>query len=104
MIPDSSSPAQPTAATDGGSGSSTTGDVTGTVVVRTVPSGATVSEGGRVLSARANGEYKLPVGSHILDIRSAGGESTRVPVLVKPDQRVDICYSFDTNSTCGSAP
>ena len=77
---------------------------TGSVAVRTVPSGAAVAVGGRALRSESNGTYALPVGGHVLDITSASGERHRVPVQIKDGQRVDICYSFDTNSACGAAP
>ncbi len=77
-------------------------DPTGTVVVRTVPSGATVLEGGQVLSRSGRG-YRLPVGSHVLEIRSPSGEQTRRAVQVDKDATVEICYSFDTNSACSDA-
>ncbi len=73
---------------------------TGTVVVRTIPSGATVRERGVALTASGGG-YPLSPGMHILTITSPAGESTQIPVQVKVGQQVDICYSFDTNSTCG---
>jgi hypothetical protein len=72
---------------------------TGTVIVKTIPSGATVSEKGTLLSKQGLG-YVLPVGSHVLDVRSPQGESTRIPVMVRKDDTVEICYSFDTNSAC----
>ena len=75
-------------------------DPTGVVVVRTVPSGATVREGGKDL-VRSGPGYVLPVGSHTLEIVSPAGEKTRIPVVVRTDHSVEICYSFDTNSACG---
>jgi hypothetical protein len=69
------------------------------VVVRTVPSGATVSVGGSPISRTGRG-YLLPAGQHVLELQSPGGERTRVPVVVQPGGTVEICYSFDTNSRC----
>ena len=77
---------------------------TGAVAVRTVPSGASISVGGRALQTDSNGTYSLPVGGHVLEITSATGERHRVPVQIQAEKRVDICYSFDTNSACGAAP
>jgi len=77
-------------------------DETGTLVVRTIPSGASVTVGGRVPS-RKGGGYSLPIGSHTVELRSAAGESHRVPVTIRFGRTVDICYSFDTNSTCGGS-
>ena len=74
---------------------------TGRVRVRTVPSGATVRVDGKALS-KVGGSYTLPVGSHVLQLSAADGETTRIPVQIRRDQTVDICYSFDTNSACGS--
>jgi len=72
---------------------------TGTVRVRTVPTGATASVDGTELTRVGSG-YVLSVGNHLLDIRSPQGETVRIPVHVKRGQNVDICYSFDTNSAC----
>lgn len=72
---------------------------TGFVVVRTVPSGATVLEGGVVLDRGSRG-YELPVGRHLLTVRSPSGEELRVPAVVTTDRAFTICYSFDTNSSC----
>ncbi len=74
-------------------------DPTGTVVVRTVPSGASVRLKGQELSRTGRG-YLLPTGSHVLDVISPDGESTRIPVVVRRDQTIEVCYSFDTNSAC----
>jgi hypothetical protein len=71
------------------------------VIVRTVPSGATVYERGQRLSLTGRG-YKLSVGSHVLEVVSPQGERTTMPVYVQTDDTVEICYSFDTNSACGS--
>jgi eukaryotic-like serine/threonine-protein kinase len=76
---------------------------TGTVLLRTVPSGASVRLRGRLLAPGAGGGYTLPVGSHTLDIQSASGEKTQLAVAVKAGQTVEICYSFDTNSACRGA-
>jgi hypothetical protein len=65
-----------------------------------VPSGAKVQERGATLTA-AGGGYRLTPGLHVLTIVSPAGERTQVPVQVTADERVDICYSFDTNSRCG---
>jgi eukaryotic-like serine/threonine-protein kinase len=74
---------------------------TGTVLVRTVPSGATVRLGGKVLSAGAGGGYNLPVGGHSLELQSPSGETTKLAVSVQSGRTVEVCYSFDTNSACG---
>ena len=71
----------------------------GTVVVKTVPTGATVKEGGATLSRSGRG-YRLSVGNHILEIVSQNGEKTTVPVVLRANETVDICYSFDSNSAC----
>jgi hypothetical protein len=76
---------------------------TGLVVVKTVPSGATVKERGVALTPGPHG-YQLPVGSHTLEISSPDGEKYRIPVVVQAADPVEICYSFDTNSACGAAP
>ncbi len=73
---------------------------TGLVVVKTIPSGATVKLRGQTLSKSGAG-YKLPPGTHVLEVYSTSGESTRIPVQVAAGGQVDICYSFDTNSRCG---
>ncbi|MFT4622773.1 MAG: serine/threonine protein kinase [Myxococcota bacterium] len=73
---------------------------TGLVVVRTVPNGATVKERGVTLNISGAG-YRLSPGLHVLTIVSPAGESTQIPVQVSTGDRVDICYSFDTNSRCG---
>jgi hypothetical protein len=74
---------------------------TGTVVVRTVPSGASVTLRGRALSAGAGGGYTLPVGTHTLEITSPSGESTRRSITVREGDTVELCWSFDANSICG---
>jgi serine/threonine protein kinase len=75
---------------------------TGLVIVKTVPSGATVSEGGQKLEQSGRG-YVLPVGRHRLEIKSPGGETYPITVMLKRGETVEICYSFDTNSACGAA-
>ncbi|MFT5680468.1 MAG: serine/threonine protein kinase [Myxococcota bacterium] len=72
---------------------------TGTVVIRTIPSGASVREGGESLSGGSGG-YALSVGRHNLEIQSTSGEVTRLPVDVRAGRTIDICYNFDTNSAC----
>jgi len=72
---------------------------TGTVRVRTVPTGATVFVDGTELTRVGSG-YVLAVGSHVIEVRSPQGESVRLPVVVRRGQSIDICYSFDTNSAC----
>lgn len=74
---------------------------TGLVVVRTVPSGATVWKGGQQLSRTGRG-YELPIGYHTLELRSTSGERHIFPVDLKADDTVEICYSFDTNAACGA--
>ncbi|NOY25064.1 MAG: protein kinase [Oligoflexia bacterium] len=99
---DSASGADTTAAPGTGSVTPTApADPTGLVIVRTVPSGATVAERGRQLSRSGRG-YLLDVGSHVLEIRSPDGEKTLIPIVVQRDQSVEICYSFDTNSACAT--
>ena len=73
---------------------------TGLVVVKTIPSGASVKLKGQTLTKSGAG-YKLAPGTHVLQITSTAGESTSIPVQVKVGGQVDICYSFDTNSKCG---
>lgn len=89
-----------TGTTPATSGEPTSSEVTGTVVIRTVPSGFTVYERGRPLSANTKGNYTLTIGSHTLELRSATEESTRMTVYVKAGQSVAVCYNFDTNSSC----
>ena len=72
---------------------------TGTVIIRTIPSGATVRAGGERLSGGAGG-YALSVGRHTLAVESAAGEVTHIPVEVRAGKTVEICYNFDTNSAC----
>jgi serine/threonine protein kinase len=74
---------------------------TGLVIVKTVPSGATVSEGGKKLEQSGRG-YVLPIGRHKLDIKSPGGEVYPITVMLKRGETIEICYSFDTNSACGA--
>ena len=88
---------------DSKTGSAAPPDETGILVVRTIPSGASVTVGGRTPS-RKGGGYSLPIGSHTVELRSAAGESHRVPVTIRAGRTVDICYSFDTNSACGGSP
>ncbi len=71
----------------------------GTVVVRTVPSGAQVKRGGQVLQGTGN-RYQLPVGSHSLLLVSPSGEEARLPVNIRKGSVTEICYSFDTNRSC----
>ena len=73
---------------------------TGTVVVRTVPSGASVKLRGRVLLSRGGSAYSLPVGTHTLEIVSAGGESTRRAVSVTEGGTLTLCHNFDANAPC----
>jgi len=80
------------------------GPPTGFVLLRTVPSGATVTERGKAVPVGVSGGYELTVGSHVLDVRSASGETTQLPVFVAANQTVEVCYSFDTNSACGITP
>ncbi len=98
VIPDSEAPTTPTATASAGA-SGSTGEPTGRVVVRTVPSGASVSLGGRRLSG-SGGAYLLPVGNHTLTLRSAEGEEHRMAVAVTEGGEVELCYSFDTNAAC----
>ena len=85
-------------------GATRRGPPTGFVLLRTIPSGATVTERGQSVPVGVSGGYELTVGSHVLDIRSASGENTQLPVFVAANQTVEICYSFDTNSACGVTP
>ncbi len=75
-------------------------DETGTLVVRTIPSGATVKAGGRV-PPRKNGGYELPIGTHTIELTSASGEVHRMPVTIRAGKSIEVCYSFDSNSACG---
>ena len=79
-------------------------EATGRVVVRTIPSGATVRLRGRTLTPGAGDTYTLSMGSHTLDVSSVSGEQTRLAVAVKAGETVQICYNFDTNASCGSGP
>jgi serine/threonine-protein kinase len=74
---------------------------TGLVVVKTVPSGATVREKGKTLELTGTG-YMLPIGMHRLEIQSSDGETTVIPVLVKKDYTHEICYDFSRNEACGA--
>jgi hypothetical protein len=76
----------------------------GKVVLRTVPSGATVRLRGRALSPGAGGALELPAGGHTLELTSPSGESIRVAVSVSPSETVQLCYNFDTNSACAGVP
>jgi hypothetical protein len=91
--------AAPTAATTPAPAASSSSAPTGKVVVKTIPSGATVKRKGEAL-AGAGGVYTLPIGTHVLYVTSPAGESTSLPVVVKADDSVSICYNFDTNSSC----
>ena len=84
------------------SGGAAPPDETGKLVVRTIPSGATVTVGGRT-PPRSSGAYVLPIGTHTVVIRSSSGEQHRVPVTIRTGRSVDICYSFDSNSACGAS-
>ncbi|MFM2248531.1 MAG: hypothetical protein RL071_4606, partial [Pseudomonadota bacterium] len=77
---------------------------TGTVRVRTVPSGATVTVRGRPPAAAPGGGYTLPVGQHTVELTSPAGERTRLAVSVRAGQTVSLCWSFDANAACGDAP
>ncbi len=76
----------------------------GKVVLRTVPSGATVRLRGRALSPGAGGALELPAGGHTLELTSPSGESIRLAVSVSPSETVQLCYNFDTNSACAGVP
>jgi hypothetical protein len=76
------------------------GNPTGLLVLRTVPSGAEVYAGGERLVKQGQG-YPMPVGRHLLELRSPGGERTRIPLTIQAGETVEVCYSFDTNSACG---
>lgn len=89
-----SAPDAPTA--DGGSDDAEVG----TLVLRTVPSGASVTERGASVP-RGGGGYRLGVGYHLLTVKSPTGEQTQLPVTIRSaGQVVEICYSFDTNGAC----
>jgi len=75
------------------------GRAAGTLVVRTVPSGAQVKRAGQVLKGTGN-RYQLPVGSHSLLLVSPSGEEARLPVNIRKGSVTEICYSFDTNRSC----
>ena len=91
-----------TATTETGGSAAAPQDPSGVVVVKTVPSGASVRAGGQTLEKSGRG-YVLPIGSHVLEVVSPTGEQTRIPVEVRRDQTIEICYSFDTNSACATA-
>ncbi len=73
----------------------------GLLVVRTVPSGAEVWSSGALLVKRGQG-YPLSAGRHLVELRAPGGESTLIPLTIRADDIVEVCYSFDTNRACGS--
>ncbi len=77
---------------------------TGTVTVRTVPSGATVQLAGKTLRPGPNGGYVLPAGSHSLTLVSPSGEKEPRAVFVRAGESVALCYNFDTNSSCSGSP
>lgn len=95
--PEASSGPAPSAAPDD------TPAETGTLVVRTIPSGGTVTVAGRT-PPRSGGGYTLPIGNHTVELRGPGGETHRVPVAIRRGKTVDICYSFDANAACGGSP
>ncbi len=72
----------------------------GLLVVRTVPSGAEAWSAGSRLVKEGRG-YPMTVGRHLVELRSPGGESTLIPLTIRADDVVEVCYSFDTNSACG---
>jgi hypothetical protein len=74
---------------------------TGLVVVKTVPPAAVVREKGKVLEKTGAG-YVLGLGMHRLEIESPDGEKTVIPVQVRKDQSVEICYDFGTNAKCAA--
>ncbi len=78
-------------------------DETGKLLVRTIPSGASVLIGGRT-PPRSGGAFVLPIGTHTVVLVSGSGERHSVPVTIRTGKTVDICYSFDTNSACGATP
>ncbi len=82
----------------------TTAQPTGTVTVRTVPSGATVQLAGKTLRPGPNGGYVLPAGSHSLTLISPSGEKEPRAVFVRAGESVTLCYNFDTNSSCSGNP
>ena|GEM_PF-2815790 len=86
----------------GSSGSATPPDETGRLVVRTIPSGAKVTVGGRT-PAKSGGAYVLPIGTHTVHLESGAGEKHTVPVTIRTGKSVEVCYSFDTNSACGGS-
>jgi anti-sigma factor RsiW len=71
----------------------------GTVVLRTIPSGATVSVDGDTVPKSA-GNHTLTVGQHLLEVESSSGEITLIPVTISAGKTLEICYNFDTNSAC----
>ncbi|MEZ4239553.1 MAG: serine/threonine-protein kinase [Myxococcota bacterium] len=75
---------------------------TGKVVVRTIPTGASLYENGEKLVPDASGEYELRIGTHRLKLVGPGGEQYELPVHVPRDQTVPICYDFDHNRSCAS--
>lgn len=77
---------------------------TGTVTVRTVPSGATVQLAGKTLRPGPTGGYVLPAGSHSLTLISPSGEKEPRAVFVRAGESVTLCYNFDTNSSCSGNP
>jgi len=71
----------------------------GTLVVRTVPSGGTVEKGGTVLKGQGN-RFELPVGSHALTLVSPSGERAPLPITIRKGAVEEICYDFDRNRAC----
>ena len=74
---------------------------TGVVIVKSVPDGAIVREKGKGLLEKSGAGYVLSMGSHLLELESPSGEkSPPIPVVVKNNQTVSICFNFDTNKGC----
>jgi len=72
----------------------------GTLVLRTIPSGASVTEGGASLPRSGQG-YVLSLGLHTVKIRSQSGDVITMPVeITHPGQVVSVCYNFDANQSC----
>lgn len=72
---------------------------TGVVRVRTIPSGATVLHRGSAVPRESNGDYILPVGTQVLQLRH-GDEVHDVPVSVTESRAASVCYNFDENASC----
>ncbi len=72
---------------------------TGKLLLTTIPSGATVRVHGEVVTG-ANNTYVLPVGFVTVEITSPAGERHPIPVEIREERPVSVCYNFDTDARC----